>query len=153
MSRELFSGRLFFREHFSGHHICVYTIYGIKYSRMGQVKFFKSCLSQMLLVLFLNNLSHICHIYGYGYGKRFKKTGEKGKYDMKTSHILYEPIYTKHIHSCHYLIKLWWKLWSQVFAFVKCNWQICSHWIHAVLTIIPFIVQNGLPKMMLEITS
>ena len=74
---------------------------------MGQVKFFKSCLSQMLLVLFLNNLSHICHIYGYGYGKRLKKkTGGNGKYDIKNSHILYEPIYTKHIHSRHYLIKL-----------------------------------------------
>ena len=70
---------------------------------------------------------------------------------MKTSHILYEPIYTKHIHSRHYLIKLWWKLWHHVFAFIKCNWRICSHCIHVVLIIIPFIVQNGLPKMMLEI--
>ena len=35
-----------------------------------------------------------------------KKTGGNGKYDMKTSHILYEPIYAKHIHSRHCLIKL-----------------------------------------------
>ena len=59
LSRGFFS-----REHFQGHRVCMYTIYGIKYSRMGQVKFFKSCLSQSLLFPFLRTLSHICHIYG-----------------------------------------------------------------------------------------
>ena len=33
--------------------------YGAKYSRMKQVKFFKGCLPQILLGLFLNTLSHI----------------------------------------------------------------------------------------------
>ena len=35
-----------------------------------------------------------------------RKTGGNGKDDMKISHILYEPVYTKHIHSRHCLIKL-----------------------------------------------
>ena len=33
--------------------------YGIKYSRMDQVKFFKDCLPQILLGPFLNTSSHI----------------------------------------------------------------------------------------------
>ena len=59
----------------------------------------------MLLVLFLNTLSHNVIYMDMDMERDLKKTGGNGKYDMKTSHILYEPIYTKHIHSSHYLIK------------------------------------------------
>ena len=34
-------------------------VFGTKYSRMDQVKFFKGCLPQVLLGPFLNTLSHL----------------------------------------------------------------------------------------------
>ena len=37
----------------------VIVLYGTKYSRVEQVKFFKSCLPQILLGPLLNTLSHI----------------------------------------------------------------------------------------------
>ena len=37
-------------------------LFGTKYSRMDQVKFFKGCPPQILIGPFLNTLSHLSHL-------------------------------------------------------------------------------------------
>ena len=42
------------------------STFGVKYSRMYQVKFFEGCLLQISLGPFLNTLSHLTHVSGVG---------------------------------------------------------------------------------------
>ena len=42
------------------------STFGVKYSRMDQVKFFEGCLLQISFGPFLNTLSHLTHVRGAG---------------------------------------------------------------------------------------